>query len=147
MWDTACARAEKAGILVLDCTGHHGFLGPCYYDATDPEMVSRCKPGFPSRPGMNVRVRGILLLVPCSPRTTAEEYVKGDCAFQYCGEGGLSWGIPYAAGVLALAWQARPELTGPQMRELLFASAHVTPEGAKIINPPEFIRLVKAHRL
>ena len=143
MWDTACARAEKAGILVLDCTGHHGFLGPCYYDATDPEAVSRCKPGFPSRPGMNVRVRGKLLLVPCSPRTTAEEYVKGDCAFQYCGEGGLSWGIPYAAGVLALGWQARPELTGPHMRELLFASAHVTPEGAKIINPPEFIRMVR----
>jgi hypothetical protein len=33
------------------------------------------------------------------------------------------------------------------MRELLFSSAHVTPEGAKIINPPEFIRMVKAHRL
>ena len=96
---------------------------------------------------MNVRVRGKLLLVPCSPRTTAEEHVKGDCAFQYYGQGGLSWGIPYAAGILALGWQARPELTGPQMRELLFASAHVTSEGAKIINPSEFIRLVKAHRL
>jgi len=57
---------------------------------------------------MNVRVRGKLLLVPCSPRTTAEEYVKGDCAFQYCGEGGLSWGIPYAAGVLALAGKPAP---------------------------------------
>jgi subtilisin family serine protease len=36
MWDTACARAEKAGILVLDCTGHHGVLGPCYFDGSDP---------------------------------------------------------------------------------------------------------------
>jgi len=55
----------------------------------------------------------------------------------------LSWGIPYAAGVLALGWQARPELTGPQMRELLFASAHITPEGAKVINPPALIRMAK----
>jgi subtilisin family serine protease len=145
MWDTACARAEKAGILVLDCTGHHGVLGPCYFDGSDPEAVSKCKPGFPSKPGMPIRPDR--LLVPCSPRTVAEEYVKGDCAFQYYGQGGLSWGIPYAAGILALGWQARPELTGPQMRELLFASAHVTSEGAKIINPSEFIRLVKAHRL
>jgi len=144
MWDTACARAEKAGILVLDCTGHHGFLGPCYYDATDPETVSRCKPGFPSRPGMPVR--GKLLLVPCSPRTTAEEYERGDCAYQYCGQGGLSWGIPYAAGVLALGWQARPDLTGPQMRELLFASAHVTPEGARTINPQAFIEAVRRYK-
>jgi serine protease AprX len=141
MWDTACARAEKAGILVLDCTVHHGFLAPCYYDATDPENVSKCRPGVPSRPGMAIRPDR--LLVPCSPRTVAEEDVKGDCAFQYYGQGGLSWGIPYAAGVLALGWQARPELTGPQMRELLFASAHVTPEGAKIINPSEFIRMVR----
>lgn len=77
-----------------------------------------------------------------SLRTTAEEYVKGECAYQYCGQGGLSWGIPYGAGVLALGWQARPELTG-QMRELLFASAHTTPDGAKIINPPGFIEAVK----
>ena len=95
---------------------------------------------------MNVRVGGTLLLVPSSPRTTAEEYVKGDCAFQYCGEGGLSWGIPYAAGVLALGWQARPQLTGPQMRELLFASAHVTPEGAKTINPQAFIEAVRRYK-
>jgi hypothetical protein len=29
------------------------------------------------------------------------------------------------------------------MRELLFTSAHITPEGAKIINPSEFIRMVR----
>ena len=39
MWDTACGRAEKAGILVLDCTSHHGFLGPCYYRALPPLEV------------------------------------------------------------------------------------------------------------
>jgi serine protease AprX len=141
MWDAACARAETAGILVLDCTGHHGFLGPCYYDLADPEALTKCNPGYPGMPGMpNTRD---CLLVPCSPRTVAEEYVKGDCFYQYCGRGGLSWGIPYAAGVLALGWQARPELTGRQMRELLFASAHVTTGGAKIINPPAFIEAVR----
>jgi hypothetical protein len=29
---------------------------------------------------------------------------------------------------------------------VLYKSAYKTPDGALIINPPEFIRLVKAHR-
>jgi serine protease AprX len=144
LWDPACERAEKAGILVLDCTSHRGFIGPCYYDAADPENVSKCQAGFPSRPGL--RSEGKRLLVPCSPRTTAEEYVKGEHGYQYCGQGGLSWAIPYCAGVLALGWQARPDLTAPQLRELLIQSAHQAADGALIINPPEFIRLVKAAR-
>lgn len=144
LWDPACERAEKAGILVLDCTSHHGFIGPCYYDAADPENVSRCKPGFPSKPGMMGKSER--LLVPCSSRTTAEEYVKGECGYQYCGQGGLSWSIPYCAGVLALGWQARPDLDAAQMRDLLFKSAHKAEDGSQIINPPEFIRMVKALR-
>jgi subtilisin family serine protease len=142
MWDPACKRAEEAGIMVLDCTSHHGFLGPCYYDATAPDDVSKCKAGFPSRPGPMPKMDR--LLVPCSPRTTAEEYIKGECGYQYCGQGGLSWGIPYCAGVLAMGWQARPDLTPAQMRDLLFKSAYKTEEGTPIINPPEFIRMVKA---
>ncbi len=50
-WDKVCAPAEAAGILVLDCTQHHGFIGPCYYDATDPEDVAKCRPGLAGRPG------------------------------------------------------------------------------------------------
>jgi subtilisin family serine protease len=141
MWDSACRRAEEAGILVLDCTSHHGFIGPCWYDAGDPESVARCKPGFPGRTGF--RPRPASILVPSSPRTTAEEYDKGEFAYQYYGRGGLSWAIPYCAGVLALGWQLNPDLGGEQMRELLFESAYTTRSGAKIINPKDFIHLVR----
>ena len=146
-WDSACARAEQAGILVLDCTQHHGFIWPCYYDAADPENVAKCKPGFPSHPSGGAREgdQSKSIFVPSSPRTTAEEYDEGDCGYQYDGEGGLSWSIPFCAGVLALGWQAQPDLTAQEMRELLFKSAYKTSDGALIINPPEFIRLVKAH--
>lgn len=144
MWDPACERVEKAGILVLDCTSHHGFIAPCYYDAADSENVSRCKPGFPGYPG--TLAKGERLLVPCSPRTTAEEYLKGQCSYQYCGRGGLSWAIPYCTGVLALGWQARPDLNAAQMRELLFKSAYKAADGSLIINPQEFIQMVKAFR-
>lgn len=141
LWDRACEQAEKAGILVLDCTSHRGFIGPCYYDATDPENVTKAKAGFPSMAGM-AGARGHLL-APCSLRTTAEEYIKGQSGYQYCGQGGLSWSIPYCAGVLAMAWQVRPDLQPAQMRDLLFKSAHKSSGGALIINPPEFLGMVK----
>jgi serine protease AprX len=143
LWDPACSRAEAAGLLVLDCTEHHGFIGPCYYDAADPENVDKCRPGFPGLPGYISTDR---LLVPCSPRTTAEEYNPGECAYQYYGRGGLSWSIPYGTGLLALGWQLRPELPPEQMRTLLIQSAHLTKDGAHIVNPKEFIRMVKATR-
>ncbi len=142
MWDAACDRAEKAGILVLDCTQHHGFIRSCFYDAADPENVSKCRPGYPNHVATNV-AKGCLL-VPTSQRTVAEEYVKGDCGYQFTGEGGLSWAIPNCAGVLALGWQARPDLQPAQMRELLFKSAHKNADGSLTINPPEFVRLAKA---
>jgi hypothetical protein len=141
MWDVACARAESNGIMVLDCTMHRGFIAPCYYDLADPENVANCKAGFP---GMRGKADSNRLLVPCSPRTTAEEYDPGQCSYQYCGRGGLSWSIPYCAGVLALGWQLRPDLTAAQMKESLFHSAFITHDGARIINPGEFIRLIKS---
>jgi len=139
MWDQACDRAEAAGIIVLDCTAHRGFIGKCWYNARVPDSVSACRPGDP-RYGYHTTDR---LLVPSAPRTTAEEYDKGDCSYQYCGTGGLSWTIPYCAGVLALGWQIRPDLTPDQMRELLFESAYTKKDGAKIINPRKFIHLVQ----
>jgi hypothetical protein len=50
----------------------------------------------------------------------------------------------YCAGVFALGWQARPDLSADEMKELLFKSAYARPDGAKIVNPREFIKLVKA---
>jgi len=140
-WDQACARAEAVGIIVLDCTSHRGIISACWYDANDPEKVSKCTPGFPglSRAGFHSE----RILVPASPRTTAEEYDKGKFGYQYNGQGGLSWAIPYCAGVLAMGWQMNPELSFEEMRDLLFQSAYVSQSGEKIINPVEFIKLVR----
>lgn len=140
MWDRACARAEAAGIMVLDCTNHRGFIGPCWYDRKAPEKAAKCIPGFPGRAGYWSLPDHVL--VPTCPRTTAEEYDKGEFGYQYCGRGGLSWAIPYAAGVLALGWQIRPDLTPEQMRELLFKSAYEKRKGlkVKVSNAKEFFR-------
>lgn len=75
--------------------------------------------------------------------TTAEEYDKGDYKYQYNGQGGQSWAIPYVAGVMAMGWQVNPDLTGEHMVKLLFDSAYEADKDTLIINPPAFIKLVK----
>jgi len=146
MWDKACDRAKADGIMVLDCTNdnHRGFVGKCWYNARVPESVAQCNPWDPPNREFRFNPNGIGILVPSAPRTTAEEYDKGDCSYQYCGTGGLSWSIPYCAGVLAMGWQIRPDLEHEKMRELLFKSAYTKINGAKIIDPEKFISLVKS---
>ena len=127
--------------MVLDCSTNRGFVGPAYRDAAFPEAVSKCKPGFPSRPGGSPSRP---LLVPSSSRTTAEERHKGAYGYQYCGQGGLSWSIPYCTGVLALGWQLRPDLSAAKMKEILLESAYVDDQGLRFIDPPRFVEMVRA---
>jgi hypothetical protein len=74
----------------------------------------------------------------------AEEYEAGKPSWTYWGNGGLSWAIPYAAGVLAMGWQVNPHLGNDEIVELLFETAYVNTGGYQFINPPAFIEAVKA---
>ncbi|MCM1565369.1 MAG: S8 family serine peptidase, partial [Dehalobacter sp.] len=139
-WDGAYERAVEAGILVLDCTENHGITAPCYLDLDNPDDVSGCTPGLP---GLSNTAMPNRIYIPTSRRTVAEEYSQGNPSYQYTGIGGLSWSIPYLAGVLAMGWQVNPELSNTQIIDLLFESAYTNGDGVKIINPPAFIELVK----
>ncbi|HUU17044.1 MAG TPA: S8 family serine peptidase, partial [Sedimentisphaerales bacterium] len=145
MWDPACARAEADGIMVLDGTNHRGFLSRCWYDVRDPESVGKCNPGVPEREYRLELLDPAYIHVPASCRTTAKSAGDYRDSYVYWGSGGESWTFPYCAGVLAMGWQIRPDLTPAQMKEMLFASAHVQKSGAKIINPRAFIDLVRKH--
>jgi serine protease AprX len=139
-WDQAVARAEAAGMLVLDCTSHHGFIAPGYYDPARREDVLYFRPGFPRDPGSSC---GSGLYAPTSFRTQAEEYQRGEHGYQHTGQGGLSWAIPYVTGVLAMGWQLRPELSAATMRSILLATAHQDRNGCRVIDPPAFINGVR----
>ena len=136
MWDEACRKAEAEGMLVLDCTQHRGLIGPGFFEKTAEDDPASCRAGFP--PDGFSSYSSNRVCVPTCPRTTAEETVKGEFSYIYWGEGGLSWAIPYAAGVLAMGWQVWPEATPEQMKELLFETAYFSPIGAKIIHPVKF---------
>jgi hypothetical protein len=81
--------------------------------------------------------------VPTSYRTVAEEYTEGSPSYQYTGQGGLSWGIPYAAGVLALGWQVNPTLDYEKIVQILFETCSIANDGSNIINPIAFIDAIK----
>lgn len=141
MWDLGCASAEQKGVLVLDCTQTRWDIGRCYYDPDDPENLSKVTPGAPGEKLSEISSR-TLILAPSSRRTQAEEYQPGKHSYQYTGIGGLSWSIPYIAGVLALGWQVNPTLSGKEMMKLL-GKAAFTQNGVRIINPPAFIASVQ----
>lgn len=139
----AVTRAQQAGILVLDCSGENdttGNIGPAFIDPTAPDDATKCKGGFPDD---SYTLPSSYIGVPCSYRTVAEEYVEGDCTYRYDGVGGLSWGIPYAAGVLAMGWQVNPEMSNDQMLQLLHDTFVQGADGTMVIDPIAFIRALQ----
>jgi hypothetical protein len=127
---------------VLDCRDDPktGLTDYAFYDPDDPENAAACTGGTPRNPW---RVSNSYIGVPNSRRTTAEEYNEGSPSYVYWGEGGRSWTVPYAAGVLALGWQVNPNLSGDQMVQILFNTCAIAHDGSQIINPVAFIDAVK----
>lgn len=76
-------------------------------------------------------------------KARAEEYEEGKYGHIYFGDGGLSWGIPYTSGVLALGWQINPSLTPNEIIKLLIQSSFVGDYGLNYIDPVNFINAVK----
>ena len=142
LWDEAVEAAWRAGIVVLDCRENTetGFVMPAYYNRTDPEAPAKCYGGFPDGA---FAFDADYIGAPASYRTVAEEYTEGAPAYRYFGIGGLSWAVPYAAGVLALGWQVNPDLDGDQMVALLFQTAARGKNGCQIVDPIAFIAAVE----
>ena len=141
-WDSAYVRAAQNDILVVDCTIDRGIADACYYDIEHPEDITKCTPGYPGVDSQYLRDR---LFVPNSFRTQAEEYTRGSYSYQYTGRGGLSWCPPYLAGILALGWQVRPELTNEQIVQLLSQTAYLKNGAYRIVNPAAFIDAVRVY--
>lgn len=138
-WDAAYKRALKAGLLVLDCTYEHGYTAPCTYDLHDPDNLAKCIPNW----GGPTDAPHKRIHVPMSHRSTAIENGDPIFSYQYDGPGGLSWTVPYLSGVLAMGWQINPKLTSTRLLDMMYASAYVTADDQKVINPKAFIERVK----
>ncbi len=148
LWEAAKYEAELEGILVLDCKDDR--FSPMFCDPLDLDDISKCKPGWRdlissqvaiSRPRIGVQVSNRTLAhVSLNPLINSTNKYSYD--YVYYGEGGMSWGIPYVAGVLALGWQVNPELSGNEMVSLLISNGTII-SGSNMIDPVKFIESVK----
>ena len=78
--------------------------------------------------------------MPIDNRTTADFML--DNHFDFYGSGGLSWGMPYIAGVAALGRQIKPNLSNDEIINMLYNTGTSFHEG-KLINPVAFIDEIK----
>lgn len=112
----AVARAKEEGIFVISSslyeTDGYELMGLGRDSLSDPNIANSYKPGefWANRfynSGNNFGISG--LLVPMDSRATASPTGQEDYVFY--SRGGLSWSIPYVAGLYALACQVDPEIT------------------------------------
>jgi len=82
------------------------------------------------------------IIVPSDYRTMASSWSKKG-QYMYNGKGGMSWSVPYLAGLFALALQINPNLQKEEIAEIIKKSAVVNNKGLKIVNPEGIIELVK----
>lgn len=135
VWKAAVEKASQNGILVVTCDPAVLPLATLRRDpAGDPNDPARYTTGRYSHGHP-------ALCVPAGNRTTASHF--GPDVYTYWVEGGMSWAVPYLAGLAALAFQVDPEIKPAQIVDLWTATATKTAAGP-IVNPPGFIEAVRA---
>jgi hypothetical protein len=115
---TAVAEAKTAGIFVVSSSINqiYGFnlwgLGRDFQ--IDPNQFDSYLPGsFWAQNYYDGKITlNQSLLVPMDARTTASPTGSDD--YVYYGKGGMSWSIPYLAGMYALACQIDPDITSQE---------------------------------
>lgn len=136
LWEQAVSKAYDRGIIVLDCTQKKYSIHQAYYDINDINDMQKIKPFYPDTKNLSP-LKGELL-VPTSRRTVAEIYNDGIYSYAYYGIGGLSWGIPYLAGTLALGQQIYNELTAEELMNLIYSTSYISETGHNFIYPENF---------
>lgn len=107
-WEAAIQEARAAGIWVV--YSNSNLLGLGRSPLSDPDAFQSYEPGlFWAKNFYANPMYDNLLFVPMDSRTTASPTGKDEYVFYRTG--GISWSIPYLAGMYALATQVKPEIT------------------------------------
>ncbi len=136
-WKKALEEAQKSGLIVVHCDGCIFGIGcTLFKDVNDPANYEICHFAKARKDKMPAG----FLYVPIDNRTYAN--FKNEKGYTFGAKGGLSWGAPYLAGIIALGFQVDPELTEEKVFTLLKKGGTPFNEGF-IVNPKKFIQLVK----
>lgn len=143
-WLVALQEAADAGVIVVHCSKHLGYVGcPLDADIDDPaayRLASFYEGAGDTASDPSDKGR---LFIPCDNRTFASPVGPNDYSFN--GSGGGSWGVPYLAGVIALGLQLRPDLSEEECFTALRATGRPFLHGA-LLDPQAFIRRIQITR-
>ena len=137
-WKALIEEAKQSGIYVVHCSSM-GFGAGCRFleDSDDPASYRICTFYKGPTPFRDPNT----FFTPIDHRVTASPAAKD--AYVFWTSGGLSWGAPYIAGVVALGIQVNPDLRVEQIDKLLYDSGWDFQRG-KLINPVGFVRAARA---
>jgi len=134
------ANASNIGIIYSSFNSAHRYFtwGGCppYLDGNNPDNYDHTP--FVIREDFNDYIEKILL--PADFRTVADN--RTDTTYNYSGESGFSWAIPYAAGLAALALQINPKLTLEDIFNYIDRSKSLSRDGKYVVNPARLIERV-----
>ena len=82
------------------------------------------------------------IIIPSDYRTMASSWSKKG-QYMYNGRGGISWSVPYLAGLFALILQVNPNIKREEIAEIINESAVINKKGLRIVNPKGIIDLVR----
>jgi serine protease AprX len=143
LWQPMVSLAKEKGILVIDCTQENYNIYSSFYDVEDINNFDTLTPGFTNDLVLpqDMKKYKNALFVPTSRRTVAEVYHDNVFSYTYCGVGGLSWGIPYLVGVLALGLQLNSNIKSEEAIKLLYENCYNKDEACYIF-PERFIESI-----
>lgn len=136
LWKQAVDKANQNGILVVTCDPTFLKLAMLKRKENEPADLPSSYETIFNRPDSD-------LLVLTGNRTIAS--YKGSDVYHYERQGGLSWTVPYLAGLAALAYQVDPEIKPDEIVKLWVETAVKTDAGP-VVNPPAFIDAVQKIR-
>jgi hypothetical protein len=133
-WQQAVKKAEESGILVVTCDPDFLRIATLKRVESRPDPTATdYGPGVFAHPSA-------ALCVPAANRTLAS--FRGPVFYTYDRTGGMSWTVPYLAGVAALGWQVDPSIKPREMVELWKHTAVKTETGS-VIDPVAFVEAIR----
>lgn len=153
-WIKTIEQAKENGIIFIDANTlfDSGFIGGGSFENKEDinkyetwlaidrkiDMFDEMNPSWNSKDN---------IIVPSDYRTFASSWNKKEIddpdGYNFSGLGGISWSIPYLAGLFTLMLQVNKDLKMEEMIKILQDTAFVNKEGLKIINPKGAIEKLK----
>lgn len=142
-WDDLVAKAAQQGMEVVYSTERPAARYLCAkllpggdpndpntYDWDDWVLQNSTRSGLAS-----------FLGVPAGNIVTAS--VAAPDAYVHWGGSGLSWGIPYMAGLLTLGLQANPDASFDHLYQAIVETSVTNAQGIRMVNPAAYIAAVR----